>query len=829
MNEASVLSSQEKRIVSATIHPADRFISRTRAEKILDRARIGLPRIDVERGQLFTESFRKSEGQPLVLRWAKALLHYAENTTIYIDSDQLIVGRAGGEGRYGILYPELDGDTLGLAIEQLPTRETSPFNISPADARIVTEQISPYWVGKTFHEDLVKALSGYPETMKLTYNSDSANTSRYVVNETSSFRSSLQWVHDYKIVLENGFASLRAEAESRLEHLDQFSAVDSIERRPFLEAEIITSDAIILWAHRHADLAELMATTEANPKRRAELLRIANTCRWVPENPARNFYEAMQSQWFTQMFSRIEQKTGTVISNGRMDQYLYSYYRADRDAGLITDDEVQELFECMWVNMAQFIDLYLSEAGGAFNEGYAHWEAVTVGGQTPDGYDATNELTYILLKSKREFPLNYPDLAARVHSASPKRYLCEVAETIKSGEGFPKLLNDEDIIPLLLSKGANFSEANDYSASGCSECRMPNRDTYTSPNAYINFAAALEMVIYNGCMLNYGNECLGLRTGEFESYASFEELFDAFLAQQTNLLKHAFLQQHEIIRLRAQHFATPLGSMLHRLARESCIDLHQPTIPNGIDLGYFEYIGFATIIDSLSAIKKLVFDEHILSLGQIKEALLHDFVGYEPVRQLLVGAPSYGNDSPYADVIGRKMDRAAQEFAGKYSAELGVHLDLRLVPFTSHVPFGKVVSATPDGRHAWTPLSDGSSAAQGADHEGPTAILLSNYKTKNFDHAEHAGRLLNIKLSPACVEGEQGTEKLVQFIETWRDLKLWHVQFNVLNNQTLREAQEHPDQYRNLLVRIAGYSAYFVELSRDLQNELISRNEQGVI
>lgn len=822
----TVLSPQEKRIQLEIAHKPTHAAHYNRAVDLLKKVRANdKPAIDVERGLYFTESFKETEGQPLILRWSKALLHYAENATVYIDDNQLLVGRSGKQGRYGILYPELDGDILKGTIETLPTRDNSPFSITPEDAKIVTEQIAPYWQGKTFHEDLAKALTG--DTKKLTYNPDL--TSRYIVNETASFRTSLQWVHDYAIVLNKGFLGIRREAEQRLAALDPYSPIDNTEKKPFLEAEINTCDAIILWARRHGILAKELAEKEMNPKRKAELERIAETCFYVPANPARNFYEAMQSQWFTQMFSRIEQKTGTIISNGRMDQYLYPFYVHDKEEGLITDDEVQELFECMWVAMSEFVDLYLSEAGGAFNEGYAHWEAVTIGGQTPEGNDATNELTYILLKSKREFPLNYPDLAARIHTRSPRRYLYEVAKTIKAGEGFPKLLNDEDVVPLLLSKGATFAEAYDYSVSGCAECRMPNRDTYTSPNAYINFAAALEMVIYNGRMRKYGDELLGLETGNFEEFKSFDDLLQAYLKQQRNFIKHAFIQQHEIIRLRAQHFATPLGSSLQKLCRDSYLDLHQPKIPGGIDLGYFEYMGYATVIDSLAAIKKTVFEDKTLTLHEIKDALEHDFKGYEAVRQILLHAPSYGNNDSYTDKIGKLLDREAQDFTKKYGDELGVHMDLRLVPFTSHVPFGKVVSATPNGRLAYTPLSDGSSASQGADLNGPTAILLSNYATKNFDHNEHAGRLLNIKLSPSCVKGEEGTEKLVQFIEAWRDLKLWHVQFNVLNSDTLRAAQKHPDQYRNLLVRVAGYSAYFTELSKDLQDDLISRTEQQAI
>ena len=818
-----ILSPQETRINSEIKDKNFRPAHYNRASEILAQIRGLKPQIDVERGLYFTESFMETEGQPLNLRWAKALYRYAEKATVYIDDNQLLVGRSGKKGRYGILYPELDGNIFKEAIEKLPTRDNSPFDISADEARIVAEEIAPYWVGKTFHENFAKSLT--PETTRLTYNPDKELTSRYIVNETASFRSSLQWVHDYEIVLQKGFKGIKQEAEERLAALDEYSPLDYTEKRPFLEATIITCDAIVLWANRHADLAEELAKTETNEKRKAELLKIAEICRYVPENPARNFYEAMQSQWFTQMFSRIEQKTGTIISNGRMDQYLYPYYKQDIEAGVITDDEVQELFECMWVAMAQFIDLYLSETGGAFNEGYAHWEAVTIGGQNKYGQDATNELTYILLKSKREFPLNYPDLAARIHTGSPKRYLYEVAETIKAGEGFPKLLNDEDIVPLLISKGAVFEEAYDYSVSGCAECRMPNRDTYTSPNAYINFAAALEMVIYNGRMLKYGDELLGVETGRFEDFKSFEEVLEAYLKQQRYFIKHAFIQQREIIRLRAEHFASPLGSALHKLCRDTYTDIHQPKIEGGIDLGYFEYMGFATVIDSLAAIKKVVFEDKAITLAELKEALLHNFEGYEVIRQQLLNAPSYGNDDPYTDWIGKLLDREGQEFSKKYGSELGVHMDIRIVPFTSHVPFGKVVSATPNGRFAFIPLSDGSSPSQGADINGPTAILLSNYATKNYNRNEHAGRLINIKLSPACVKGEEGTEKLVHFIEAWRDLKLWHLQFNVLNTDTLREAQKHPENYRNLLVRIAGYSAYFTELTKDLQDDIISRTE----
>lgn len=822
----AVLSPQEQRIQSEIAGKPLPY-RRGRTRDILNTFQDARPQVDVERAKYFTESFRQTEGQPLILRWSKALYHIAEHITVYIDDHQLLVGRGGTQGRYGILYPELDGDFLGLAIEQMPTRQESPFTVSEADARIVIEEIAPYWQGKTFHENLAKALPA--ETLKYTYDPQDPLKSRFIVNETASFRSSIQWVHDYEKVLNRGFAGIKAEAAEKLAGLDPLSPTDTIEKAPFLEAVIIVCDAIVLWARRHAELAEDLAAREINPQRQQELLQIAATCRHVPEQPARNFREAMQAQWFTQMFSRLEQKTGTIISNGRMDQYLYPYYQQDIAAGTLTDEDVLEWLECMWLSMAQFIDLYISPTGGAFNEGYAHWEAVTIGGQTPDGRDATNELTYLFLQSKREFPLHYPDLAARIHGRVPARYLYEVAETIKEGSGFPKLINDEEVVPLLLAKGASFNEAFDYAVSGCAECRMPNRDTYTSPCAYINFPAAVEMTLYNGKMKLYGDEIIGLTTGDPRQFTTWEEFWQAYLAQHINFLKHAFIQQQVIIGLRARHFAWPLGSALHDLCMKECKDIHEPVIPGGIDLGYFEFMGYGTVVDSLAAIKKLVYEDKKVTMAELIDGLEHNFEGREILRQRLLNAPKYGNDDAYADAIAKELDRQCLLFTQRYSQELGVHLDLRLVPFTSHVPFGKVVSATPNGRRAYTPLSDGSSASQGADINGPTAVLLSNYSSKNMDFRERAARLLNVKLSPSCVAGEEGTEKLVSFIRTWCDLKLWHLQFNVINRETLLAAKAEPEKYRNLIVRIAGYSAYFTDLSADLQDDLIARTEHAAV
>ena len=822
---AHVLSPQEQRIQDEIEGRASGGDSRI--DRLLARVSAAKPHIDVERAKYFTESMRETEGQALILRWAKAMHHVAERITLVLEPDELIVGRGGTAGRYGILYPELDGDFLAEAVEELPQRQGAPFTISAEDARTAREEIAPYWQGKTFHEDLARSLPA--ETLRYTYNPHNVQESRFIVNETASFRSSIQWVHDYEKVLQHGLEAIRGRAQAELAALDPMSPTDTLDKKPYLEAVVTDCEAVILLAHRYAALARKLAAAEKDDVRRMELEQIAERCAWVPEHPARNFREALQSQWFIQLFSRLEQKTGTIISNGRMDQYLYPFYQADKAKGILSDEDVLELLACVWIDMAQYVDLYISPTGGSINEGYAHWEAVTIGGQTRDGRDAVNELTYLFLRSKREFPLHYPDLAARICTRSPERYLYEVAETIKDGCGFPKLINDEEVIPLLLAKGARFSEAYDYAVSGCSEARMPNRDTYTSPCAYINFPAALEMTLLNGRMRRYGEEQIGPAAGNPLTFDCWEKFWQAYLAQHINFLKQAFIQQKIIIEKRPRHFAWPLGSLLHDLSFASCRDIHEADIPGGIDLGYFEFIGYATVVDSLAAVKKLVYEEKRISMQELLDALQDDFQGHDITRQLLLHAPKYGNDDHYADAIARELDLVCLKFTQKYSAELGVQLDLRYVPFTSHVPFGKVVSATPNGRHAFSPLSDGASASQGADMEGPTAVLLSNYASKNAGFRERASRLLNIKFSPACVAGEAGTEKLMAFIRTWCDLKLWHVQFNVINKETLLAAKREPEKYQNLIVRIAGYSAYFVDLSEDLQNDLIARTEHAAI
>ena len=796
---------------------------KSRAQKIYDSFNENKSYVDVQRAKYFTESFKETEGQPLPLRWAKALYHIAENIEVYIEPDQLIVGRVGKTGKYGLIYPELDGCFLEQFVHQAKDRTESPFQIEDENVKIIEEEIAPYWKGKTYYEELSQA---FPEdVLKVTYDPKDRYSSRYIVNESSAWRSALQWVHDYKKGIDEGFAAIRQAAGDAIEKLDEMNPEDTIDRKAFFEAIQITCDAIILWAHRHSEKALELAKVEENPQRKEELLEIARITKKVPEYPAETFYEALQAQYFIQMFSRIEQKTGATISNGRMDQYLWPYYKKDVKEGRINREKAKELFTCVWLGMAQYQDLYISPAGVKFNEGYAHWEAVTIGGQDKDGNDATNELSYILLENKREFPLNYPDLAARIHAGSPERFLRAVAETIKEGSGFPKLLNDEEIIPTLLAHGADFANARDYSVSGCTEVRMPNLDTFTTACPWINLGAVLELTLNNGRMKKYGDELLTIETGDPYTFQSYAELEEAFFKQEQYILKMAFKQQYIANRLHAKHFASPLGSALHKICMKNGKDLHSEHIDGGVDIGFFDFIGLGTAADSLAALKKTVFEDKTLTMKQVLEALDSNFEHLEIVRQRLIHAPKYGNDDPYADSIAKKIDRFGVEFGEAYSKYLGVQMDLRYVSQSSNVPFGSVVAATPNGRKEGTALSDGASASQGADHNGPASVLLSNYHTKNGDLKNRASRLLNIKMSPASVQGEEGTERMIAFIKAWRDLKLWHLQFNIINQKTLLDAQKNPENYRSLLVRVAGYSAYFVQLSPKLQEDIILRTQ----
>jgi len=774
-------------------------------------------RLNVDRALHLTQSMKRTEGQPLVFRWAQALKAVLDNHAVHIEPTALLAGSAGPPGRYAVVYPELAGRFLMDPASMTPSGPDSPVIITREDIDLIRNEIVPYWDGRRFLNAWDRAL---PEDTRSLMNRI------LVVTPTAWARSHLAFAHDYQKVIGRGLASIKQEAADRLLSMDPMDTAAWIAKRPFLESVILVCDAVVSLANRYADLAGFQAQEEADPQRKRELLDMAQACRRVPEYPARTFQEALQCQWLIQVVSRLEQSIGGGVSNGRMDQYLRPFFERDKRDGQIDDDGALALLESAWLGIANSTELYALPGQVSFTDGFAHWEAVTIGGQTPDGQDATNELSYLILRSKREFPLGYPDLAARIHARTPNRFLHDVCETIKEGTGFPKLFFDEEIVPLLVSKGGPVAEAHDYCIVGCTEVKMLNRDAAATGCALVNLGAVLEMAMYDGRVRAYG-ERIGAQTGAVRGFGTYQELWDAFCCQAKEIMRHTFIQQYVADTLKSQHIASPFFSMTHDLCMRECMDIHAGPVPGGLYLAFFDTIGFGTVVDSLAAVKYLVFDQKRISMEDLLEALDVDFEGREAIRQLCVQAPKYGNDIDWVDSIGHDVEELFASLAHAHTSAFGGELDVRYVSITSHVPFGLIVGATPDGRRARQPLSESISPSQGADTRGPTATLNSIAKTRCGAYRERAARLLNLKLTPAAVAGPEGTRRMMDLVRAIGDKKMWHVQFNVIDRDTLLAAQREPDKYRDLIIRVAGYSAYFVDLRPELQNEIIRRTEHS--
>lgn len=805
---------------------AKEITGRERILRINNELRKKPVRIDINRARLFTESFKETEGQQLSLRWAKAMKHVAEKLPIYIAPDELLVGKITNElGRNCILYPEIDGASL-LELKNADKRVVNPYVVWPEDMKVIEEEIYPYWKDKSYGIAYVQALpSG---TRDVLYGEDRDNFSKqqYVICQSTTSRSSSNYNFDYETALKRGIESYKSEAENMLAQINKDPA-RYVEEGAFWEAAIISCEALSTFIERYAKEAEYLAKQESDIVRRNELMQIYETCAWVAHNPARDFRSALQLQWFMHLYIRLEQNVGAALGTARMDQHLLPYYRQDIKNGTITLGQAKELLENYWINLCQVTIGFVPESNSKLFEAYAHFETVTIGGQTKNGDDATNELSYLILESKRGLPVAYPDLAARIHSGTPEKFLHACAEVIKEGQGFPKLINDEEVIPLYLAKGMTYAEALDYAISGCTETRIVNKETYINGGPFLNLGAIIELTMNNGRFKFLDNKQFGPKTGEPETFKTFEQFFEAYRQQHEFILHHALVQQMIADKIKPTKLAAPFSSVLIGACREHGLDINNH-IPNTFREVFVDQVGFATLVDSIVAVKKLIYDDKKITMRELVDALEANFEGYEAVRELLLHAPKYGNNNSYADEIGRMVDKVPVEYFSHHRGTKGDLVVSRLVPVTIHIPSGMVVGATPDGRKAGDYLSEGCSASHGADQNGPTGILLSNKAVKNEGYKERAARLLNIKLSPASMAGEEGTKKLMALIRAWCDLRLWHVQFNIVNKETLIAAKNDPEHYKDLIVRVAGYSAYFNDLSPILKDELIERSELAI-
>lgn len=632
---------------------------------------------------------------------------------------------------------------------------------------------------------------------------------------------------DWAKLIKRCCKGIREEAQAKLAALDH--PRDIIHKTPFLEAVITTCDAMKIWSERYAKLATEKGATEANPERKAELLKIAEVCNHVPENPARSFYEALQCQWWGQMFNRIEQ-TSCAQGQGRMDQYLLPYYEKDLAEGRITKASAQELLQCVWLHMSQVTEIKMNPVAAAGTEGFSQFSDVCLGGVTPDGLDATNELSYVILESVRPLQLVSPDVCVRIHSNTPEKFLHAVVDAIKDGKGYPKLLNDEMVIPFYLANGASRKEANDWNISGCCENRLISRETNVTANGGFNYGSVTEMTFRNGKLRVWKDLQFGILTGDPRTWTSYDDVWKAFTTQLEDLVRHCLTQQYVALKLQGNFFASPQTSMLHDLAMEHYRDLHThgEYIPGRIDHSCLDSVGKGTAIDSLAAVKHLIFDTKKLTWDQLLTAIEDNWKGHEAIRQLCLTAPKYGNGIEWVDAISLKIDQFILDLLHRYPKPHDQCFILRCIPVTFHVPLGKVTWATPSGRPAHEYLSEGISASHGMYVKRPTVAMTSMAQGRDTSYREKGGELINMKFAPGNVAGEEGTRSLMQMIRTWSNLKLWHVQFNILNRQTLLAAQKEPEKYRDLVVRIAGYSAYFVDLSPSQQAEIIARTEEGV-
>ncbi len=790
----------------------------------------GPPRVSLDRAVAFTESMKETVGQPISLRWAMAEKHYAETALISIFPGELIVGRPNTwHGRWGIAYPELDGSVMPAGVEMFRKNKgkAGEVVVTEEDEKIITEFLTPYWTGKDYATNYVKAL---PEpTRFVMYGPDRNNTimATAIVLGSSTMRHSQNWTSDWNKILTKGVKGIKEEAQEKLKKLSNPS--DISKKGPFLEAVILTCDAMTIWSNRYAKLAREMAANEKDAQRKKELIEIAETCEQVPEHPARNFREALQAQWWGQMFNRIEH-TSSAMGQGRWDQYFLPFYRKDMAEGLITEESAIELLHCVWLNMFQCTEIKLNPVMAAGTEGFSKFEDVCLGGKTPEGLDATNELTYLILESTRGLQITCPEPCVRIHANTPERLLHYIAEVLQDGKGYPKLLNDENVIPFYLAAGATMQEANDWNISGCCENRLINRETGCTGNGLANAGAALEMTVRNGKMKIFKDIQFGLQTGDPRNFVTYEDFWNAFCKQFLNLCKHSLLQQYTALRIKPTYFACPQTSMLSDIAMEHCRDLHShgEYFPGAIDHSCLEILGKATMIDSLAAVKHLIYDTKKLTWDQLLTAIEANWEGHEVVRQLCLNAPKYGNGIEWVDAIGFEIETMTLEFLKANSKPHDQYFIMRQIPVTFHMPAGKVSWATPNGRKASEFLSEGISASHGMDTKGPTVLLNSMARTRNLSYRERGGDLINLKFTPATIAGPEGIKRIVHIIRTWCDLKHWHIQFNIINKETMIAAQKDPEKYRNLIVRVAGYSAYFVDLSPAQQAEIIARTEENV-
>jgi pyruvate formate-lyase/glycerol dehydratase family glycyl radical enzyme len=779
-----------------------------RVEAIRERFIAVVPEICVERAQLITAAYKETEDQPVILRRARALEKILDNMTIFIQPDELIVGNQCTKPRSAPVFPEFSCKWLEDELDRLEKRTGDVFLIS-AEKKAVLRELFPYWHGRTTNE-LATALMT-PES-KEAQRRGVFTVGNYYFNGVGHISV------DYALVLEKGLSGVVAAAEAELAKLELTNPAH-LAKHQFLTAVIAANKAVIRFAGRFSALAADMAATEADPGRKAELLEIARVCAKVPAEPAGSFAEALQSFWFIQLVLQIE-SNGHSISPMRFDQYLFPHLLADKT---VTAEKAQELLDLLFIKFNEINKVRDEGSTKAFG-GYPMFQNLIVGGVDREGEDATNPLSYMCLQATANTKLYQPSISIRVHSDTPRALYEKAAEVTRVGLGMPAYYNDRFIIPALLSRGLTREDARDYGIIGCVEPQVGGKTEGWHDAAFFNIAKVLELTLNDGVDPLSG-ERLGPSTGELTTLAAYDDLMAAYRKQMAHFVKLLVISDNAVDVAHGQRAPLPFLSSLV----DDCIAKGLSLQQGGAHYNFTgpQGVGVANVADSLAALKKLVYEDKAVTLAEIKAALADDFAGVsgESLRQMLLNrAPKYGNDEPYADDIAHEAALAYCREVEKYTNPRGGGFQPGLYPVSANVPLGAVVGATPDGRKAGTPLADGVSPVSGMDHSGPTASVKS---VTRLDHVIASnGTLLNMKFHPNALKDSQGISNLIAVTETLFNGGGTHIQYNVINKETLRDAQAHPENYRGLVVRVAGYSAFFTSLDQAIQEDIISRTEQ---
>ena len=782
------------------------------------------PRIDFLRRQFFanrpsvcleaalakTRIFRETEGEALILRRAKSFRETCRTKTVTIQPQELIVGNAGARARQACITPELSNNWFVRELDTMRDRPQDPYDITEAQKAQYREEIYPYWRGKSLRDIWEKQVPA--DTMALIRVGGVVDCGVKVESAPSELNPNFR---DHLFV--KGYAGIRREAETALAALD-LSDVRNLERRDFWQAAAIACEGMETLAARYADEAERLAAKEADAARAAELRGIAESCRRLAGGPPLTFRDALQQVYFTLCGLFIE-GNGGGYSIGRLDQYLYPFYLREREAGLLSDEAAQELLECLWIKLGEQL-WYQTEESARDYAGYCPFHNLCVGGVDADGNDAVNPLSYMMLDATIHVRMAQPSLSVRLSCKNPEEFFLKVAECVQTGTGFPAIHSDEVGTMMVMRKGVPSRVARDWALHGCVEPDVPGMTSQWTSGGHYNLASAIEFALTQGVHLKTGEQ-VGLRTPDPASFRTFDDFRKAVYAQLGHIIRHFSIVMSLFERLHLEHLPLPLAS----LVTLDCVEKGKHLMQGGARYNWgpgMNTNGFGDFIDSMAAVRKLVFQEGKLSMSRLVEAIRADFEGCADVRRLLLEeAPKWGNDDDDADAFAGELTAFLSETFGKTRGLLGNPRMMTVIPITSNIPQGASVSALPSGRRAGSPLADGISACQGRDRKGPTALLKSMSK---FPHADYdGGLLLNVRFTPASVAGEEGRFRLVSFLRTFLDLGLFHIQFNIVGQEVLRCAQERPDDHRSLLVRVAGYSAYFVELSKEMQEDIISR------